>query len=300
MKRWLPLLLVVVAVVAALLEPTKTVIGRIRGEAFVEGRSASFWHDRLAGDDPAAREKAVETLLKGGAASAPVLQQILARAQVPEVRWTAIELLSKQGGQARAAVPDVIRALGDSDPHVQTVAATALPEIETPASEAVPALAKLLDSNPSVPVERALSKYGADASPTLDRLVAILRDRSLDTEVRWNAARTLGKMREAGAPAIPALLETMHDEAPTIREHAAEALGDIGPPARHTVPELCKLLTDSYVKVRRDAVRSIGQTGVEPGELPTVMAAIEPLLKDPEAIVREAAAKTLETLKSAQ
>jgi len=138
-----------------------------------------------------------------------------------------------------------------------------------------------------------LSRYGADAKPALGRLLEIAAAESLDIEVRWNAVRTLGKMREAGADAIPSLLPMLKSPESRLREHAAEALGDIGPPSRSVVDQLFPLLTDPDIKVRRDSVRSIGQIGAGPEAIPFV----EKLVKDPEQIVRDAATKTLEQLR---
>lgn len=282
-----------IAVLGALFEPTRTVPGLVRGEPFFESRAATYWLAELQATDPASRETAYQKLLEADATAIPVLRHLLVHASEAEARWTAAELLGKKKGLARDAASDLLHALDDSDGHVRAVAATAIPEVETPASDAVPALLKHVRSDAAVPVIRALSRYGADAKPSLPELVSILEDKTLDIETRWNAARTIGKMREAGDDAIPVMVAMLKHEDSRIREHAAEALGDIGPPSRPAIDALVAVLGDKDTKVRRDAVRSIGQIGADESVIPEV----EKLVKDPEAIVRDAAAKTLEQLR---
>ena len=298
MKRLVAVLgLVALAGAAAVLEPTQTIPGKLGGDAFFEGRPTRVWLKTLESEDVAAREAGIGRLEAGSdASSVELLRQIVVRAPQAESRWTAIELLGKKKGAARSAAPELLKALDDSDPHVRSVAATTLPEIETPADQAIPALiGKLHDQSP-VPVIRALSRYAEKAQPATSELIKIMQDGSLPEDVRWNAIRTLGKMREAGADAIPELVPLVKDPATRIREHAAEALGDIGPPSRAHIPLLVSSLADPDVKVRRDSVRSIGQIGVEPGSLAGVIAEVEKLAKDPEEIVRDAAQTTLKQL----
>jgi HEAT repeat protein len=245
----------------------------------------------LLSDDPVVQAEARERLTAGGAEAVPVLLELLQDQsagdwQAAEARWQAAELLGQIGPEAESASDALLAALQDPDLHVRLVAATSLPQVNTPADRAVPALQALLRDDVSESVLRALSVYGAEAEPVLDDLVEILADQGQDTELRWNAARTLGKMRDAGAKAIPVIVEHLKDSAPTVREHCAEALGDIGPAAIETVAELVAVLDDPAVRVRRDAVRSLGQMGAPADK---VLPAIRPLLNDPEQMVRDAA-----------
>lgn len=281
------------------LEPSGTILGKLRGEPFFQGRSGSSWSAAIISEDPTVKEAARKALEDAtGAEAVPVLDFLVRQTKgEAEVRWTAAELLGKKGTAARSSAGSLIQALQDSDAHVRSVAATALSTIEAPASDVVPALKELVEREPKVPVLRALSVFGADAAPALERLRAILNDKALDSEVRWNAARTIGKMHEAAADAIPDLVANLTDPADRLREHAAEALGDIGPPAAVAVPELTKALEDPFVKVRRDSVRSLGQIGPAAR---TAIPAIEKLLNDPEAIVKDAAKTALERLSSTE
>lgn len=276
-------------------EPTGSVRGYLRGEPFFAGRSTGHWERLLASDDPAQSDAALAALSDGGSAASAVLCALTRRLSAPpEVRWNAAELLGKAGIQSAEVSETLLAALRDPDPHVRTVAADAVPKVQTEAVQAVPALSQLLDTQHDVPIIRALSVYREQAQPALPRLRELMNDRSLPSEVRWNAARTIGKMGAAGAAAVPALIPLMKDEEPTVREHAAEAAGDIGPAAESAVPALLETLTDSFHKARRDAVRSLGQIGGDTAR--SAVPEIEKMLSDPEEIVRVAARKTLEQL----
>jgi HEAT repeat protein len=293
MRKWwiVGLLLLGILAVACWFEPTGTVRGWLRGEAQYQGRPTNYWRRGLQSNDPVVKSGTREGLVQGGADAVPVLLELLDTAaegdwQAAEVRWQAAEILGQIGEEAQTSSEKLLAALRDPDLHVRLVAATSLPQINAPADRAVPALQELLESDVSESVLRALSVYGPDAGPALEDLVGILADQTMETELRWNAARTLGKLREAGAKAIPALVEHLEDAEPTVREHCAEALGDIGPLALETVPNLLAVLDDPAVRVRRDAVRSLGQIGAPADQ---VLPAIKPLLNDPEEIVRDAA-----------
>jgi HEAT repeat protein len=291
-KAWIcGLVTLGVLAVACWLEPTGVVRGWVWGESFFQGRPTNYWHRKLLSDDPVVQSTAHEELSQGGPDAVSVLLELLGSQgeeewQSAETRWQAAEILGHIGPDAQASSTALLAALKDPDLHVRLVAATSLAQVETPANQAVPALQALLKADVSESALRALSVYGAEAVPALEDLLGILSNESLDTELRWNAARTLGKMREAGAAAIPTIVKYLQDPAPTVREHCAEALGDIGPLAMDSVPALVAVLNDPATRVRRDSVRSLGQIRAPADE---VLPAIEPLLNDPESIVREAA-----------
>ena len=296
MKKWALVLvaITIVFVVAAFFEPTGAISGRLRGESFFESRPSSYWARQLAGE-PAASALAVERLEGGKGHAVDVLVEVLqgTAEYSSEARYTAAEILGKIGPEAEAAGDAALAALDDPDLHVRSVTATALPKIGVPAKKAVPALTENLKEKPSVVAARALSEYKGDAIEAMPTLIEILQNKELDSEIRWNAARTLGKLGPDGAGAIAALVAALEDEEATVREHSAEALGDIGPKASESVPALVAVLDDPAVKVRRDAVRSLGQIG--PASKVAV-AEIKNLLDDPEEIVREAANNALKAI----
>ena len=152
-----------------------------------------------------------------------------------------------------------------------------------------------LNREPTVRVLRALNEYGSDSPPAIGSLIEVLRNRSLPMEIRWNAARTLGKIRESGVPTVSVLIEHLLDKKNIVWEHTDEALGDIGPRTAEGVPRLVGVLNDPATRVRRDGVRSLGQISTAAA---VAVPDIAKLLEDPEAIVRGAAKTALELLTS--
>jgi HEAT repeat protein len=72
------------------------------------------------------------------------------------------------------------------------------------------------------------------------------------------AADALGRI---GAPAVPALIETLANPDATLRLKAVEVLARMGPEAQEAVPRLVELLNDSDPAVRKAATRALGQIG---------------------------------------
>lgn len=235
------LVIVLLISVAILVEPSGTLRGRLWGDTFYQNRSASALRSMLAGG-PAEQAQAEAALAHPLAV--PVLRQILlqpAREGGPaEARLIAARLLGKIGPEARAAELELLAALRDADPHLPGIAAASLPKVGVPADKALPALLTLLDTPHAAVALRAMSEYRAEARSMLPQLQAVLSDRSRDSEVRWNAARTLGKIGPDAVTAVPTLIEQLRDDDALVREHAAEALGDIGPPPSKRCPPWLK------------------------------------------------------------
>src|SRR5215470_16544579 len=100
------LILAVVVVAAAWFEPTATLRGWARGDAFTGGRSATYWQRKLASEDPIDQAESPERLRKAGADAVPTLVQLL-NASEPAVRWQAADILGKIGKDAASALPNL-------------------------------------------------------------------------------------------------------------------------------------------------------------------------------------------------
>jgi HEAT repeat protein len=123
----------------------------------------------------------------------------------------------------QAAVPGLLRALGDAEWEVRWAAAKALGWIGD--AVAVPGLlAALRDANAYVrqAAAKALGQIGDAAA--VPGLLAALRD--ADAGVRQAAAAALG---EIGAPAVPGLLAALGDADADVRRAAAKALRNLLP-----------------------------------------------------------------------
>jgi HEAT repeat protein len=291
------LAVLIAAVLAAIfLDPDARLLGWLRGESFFQGRATSAWRAGLRSETPSIQLESATALKNGGPGAVPVLIELL---QTPvdaagsaHVRWTAAELLGKIQPEAVAAIPDLIEALKDPDPHVRIVTITSLGAMTSRPAEVVPALISMLNTPQRLGAIRALSRFRHEASPAIKPLLVLFQN-DPDVEVRWNAARTLGKMGPAGKEAVPQLIDGLKSKEDLIREHAAEALGDIGSEARAAVNELAKTLRDPVMKVRRDAARSLGQIGAA---AKPALSSLRECLQDSEAQVRAVAAKSMKQI----
>src|SRR5438876_5804338 len=295
-RRWVLIVtaLVIVAAAVVLLEPTGVPRGFLRGEPFFEGRPASTWGQRLRDENPKVQADARRSLRIGGSAAVPVLAALVsARDQdweLAHVRIVAVDLLGDMGVAARDAIPALIEALADPDPTVCSRAAEALGAVGPDDRRVIFELIVQLNTPNAVSAARGLAKCGSAALPGSDALIALLRH--ADADVRWNAARTLGRIH--AAKAVVPLIAVLKDPNDEVREHAAEALGDIGPEAAGAVDSLIATLKDANAKVRRDTARSLGQIG--PAAKRALPALHDLAKSDPEQIVRDAAAKSVSPL----
>jgi len=283
------LLLVVCGIAAYFLDPDRRLQGIIHGYPTFEGRAASAWQHDLSDKDDIKRNITVERLKNGKAAAVPVLVWVLRAGGQSEARWNAADALGQIGAESRVAAKDLVAVLDDPDPYVKTTAFKALSRLAPKATEPMPPemegiVTQLIARFPEVESIRLVSdfkRHGAGAVPKLTELL-----KHSDSAVRWNAARTLGKIGEPAKSAIPALVAQFTDDVTQVREHAAEALGDIGPAAAETVPQLVTLLKDPEWKVRRDAVRALGQIGPA---AKSVLSQVQAMKADADADVREKA-----------
>jgi hypothetical protein len=116
-------------------------------------------------------------------------------------------------------------------------AAVKPPEVPTDLAGATRALS---DPDPVVRglAARELGKMGAAAAPAVDALAARLKDS--DRVVRMAAAEALAAIGPKAAPAVPALVAAagVADENVNVLRACAEALGAIGPAAKPALPVL--------------------------------------------------------------
>lgn len=278
------ILLLAVAGLAVAFDPDRRAVGWARGEPFYHGRAASAWRRDLQQPDAAGAGEAFNTLVAGKGEAVPVCTWVLRSAPEAEARWRAADALGKIGKDAAPAGPDLVAALGDSDPLVRQVAVRAVGDLAPDVPGAVPALTTLF---PDIEAIRAVARFGPAGAEAVPALVALFRHD--DSTVRWQAVRAVGKFGRPAVAAVPELIRlTGSDPDAIVREHAAEAMGDIGPAAAAGIPALVKAMHDPVARVRRDAVRSLGQMGpTAKGALADVRAATS----DPDPDVKAAATR---------
>ena len=108
-----------------------------------------------------------------------------------------------------------------------------------------------------------------------------------DWEVRWDAARALGEIKDPRA--VEPLSAALKDERFSVRQAAAEALGKIG--NARAVEPLIAALGDERSDMRQAAAKALGAIGDARAMEPLIAA-----LKDKDSAVRKAAAEALDHL----
>jgi HEAT repeat protein len=216
---------------------------------------------RLADPDENVRLRAAAALVAIGPSPAwlPQLIQLLEQEAAP-VRAVAARVVAAMGPAGRDAVPSLLAALGEPDDVTRSAVALALAQVGPEARAAVPALLAVM---------------------------------AAQGEARFRAVEAVGRIRDPGA--VPALCAALGDPNGDMRWQAARALGRIGPKARSCTPSLLGALEDANSDVRMAAVRALPRLGVGRDQ---VLPALEKLCSDPSPEVRSEAARVLKTLGS--
>jgi len=211
----------------------------------------------IADADPSVAVAAGAALVRLGAPAVAPLQAKLAD---PAARLAAMEILGTIGGKAKAALPDMVKALADPDDTFQSDAAVAIAGFGADAADAVPDLNKLLEKATTAPGTRyaaayALGRIGAAAKPALAKLreLAATEDELLATVAVWAALKIDPADSSLFASAVPRLRKALRSGEEIVRLEAAVALGDIGPDAKPALPILELVAEDDPLSSVREA-----------------------------------------------
>jgi hypothetical protein len=151
----------------------------------------------------------------------------------PWEREQSFRTLAAIGPDAKAAVPELIKIVGDESLYpssLQWAALRAIEAIGPAAKEAVPTILEALRKNPRLcySAAPALGAMGPDAAEAVDDLLRLLQGghRTLAGESvpRSLACEALGRIGPLASKAIPALVVATHDRYPAVRRAAREAL----------------------------------------------------------------------------
>ena len=200
------------------------------------------------------------------------------------IRLAAAVALGGIERPARAAVPDLVDALPDTDAKARTESAWAIGQIGAEAAPAIPTLVKLMQTESDYGVVdecvHALGKIGSKAVPVLTEHIA-----AGDPDIRIRFVTALGEVGSAAAPSIPQLARAAVDPDEEIRTAAVEALGLVGkgPSADTVIPILLAALKDKDGNVRKNAVLGLDRIG---SKTERVIAALIAALRDSEVEVR--------------
>ena len=139
------------------------------------------------------------------------------------------------------------------------------------------------DPSPRVRFEAAQAVFalGVPDADSLDVLTRGLKHE--DPRVRAFATWTLGEMREAAQPAVPALVALAREDGGAGKTGALTAIGKIGGNSPETMPLLLQELKHPKEARRYRAARTIGRMGEAAG---SAVPGLVEALRDPSALVR--------------
>jgi HEAT repeat protein len=199
--------------------------------------------------NPNTAPEAVKQLTELGPDAVPALTQGL-WVEHASTRRTCATVLAEIGADARAAIPSLVRALGEDSKDVRRAAARALGMIR--AHSAIPALTRALkDDAPAVRLAAAdsLIALGADATVVLPVLTKSLK--SDEPDERYFAVALLGELGPEAEPALLALQGALVEADPALMARIAETLGRIGSEAKTVALVLKKKAEDDKNAVSR-------------------------------------------------
>lgn len=203
----------------------------------------------------------------------------------------AIESLKSIGTSAIPSLIQIARNEKEKPKH-RRLAIQTLGELGDSAKSAVPALAKILESNPRKELKlatlAALSEMGKSARSAVPQLTKALKDN--DEMVRMGAAKVLGNIGSPAKDAMPTLIEALDDPSKRVRVRVISAIANFGAEAKPAISELIQSLNAPDHDVRIAAILAFGKLGTEAKPAVSFLAQA---LEDPDAEVRTKTATTL-------
>ncbi len=196
-------------------------------------------------------------------------------------RRRGVEILSELGAKAKAAKPELEKALKDEDSVVRLRVAGVLgaigPDAERYINPLITALTGSVSTDERVAAFDALCAIGPNSIPALKEVSA-----SGTIDVRKTAIHCLACIaRHKSKEAYLELAKMLSDPNREIRRKAVGDMGMIEPGAKEAVPALRMVLRDDDLEMRQWATRCLWQIGVG------VESAIPELLKGIESPDRE-------------
>ncbi|MEH1946503.1 MAG: PBS lyase, partial [Nostoc sp.] len=108
---------------------------------------------------------------------------------------------------------------------------------------------KTVDSTVRYGAASALGNLGEAAKPYVKDIADILKDKTVDSIVRSGAASALGNLGEAAKPYVKDIADILKDKSvdSNVRSRAAVALGNLGEAAKPYVKDIADILKDKTV-----------------------------------------------------
>jgi HEAT repeat protein len=193
------------------------------------------------------------------------------KSQMKDERIDALRDLSSLGRPATAAIPNILPLLHDSDEDVRAEASSALVELG-PGPDTIPALLAEVRADPNG--WEALEVLIAVGRPAVPVLLELLHDE--DAELRESAIYAFGEFGPAAPEAVPALIGLYSTEPLERRIAIANTLAEIGSGARQAIPVLIPALSSSSGAMRLAAAQALWRIEGRPERVvPVLMAVVE-------------------------
>ncbi len=216
----------------------------------------------MGDSDPLVLESVAQALAKAGGGH---VEEIAAALSDKARRDCAVRTLVGLGSECASAVPQLSESLGDSRPMFRREALFALAKIGPEAAKAVPQIqAELNDETPEVQYAAVytLGKIGPAAKSAAPALRKNLSsdDAFLKMASVWALLQIEGKSDQLVSMAVPMFTKLLNDDHEMRRVEAARSLGEIGPAAAPAMSRLKKLAetdTPSVRAVAREAIAKI-------------------------------------------
>lgn len=195
-------------------------------------------------------------------AADPSVKDLIGLLSSPDaaVRLKAVDQLGAQGEKAGEAGPALAPLLTDADPLVRRRAIKTLLAIRPDQKVMLPIWIKLMEDSPPEVHARILNAITDAGAPAVPRLIEALKN---DRVAYW-VCIVLRGMGPAAKAAVPALVEKLKDPQPDIRREAVLALGAIGEAAISAVPQIVAALDDENAQGAATFV--LGQLGKIPAD----------------------------------
>lgn len=241
----------------------------------------------------ARRAAAAQALRIMGTQAAPALPDLRAALQSDSTAaWHAALALAQLGAPG---LDTLAQALAETPPMQQGFVCYAIGSQGAAASNAVPALARILRSGDTQVVDKAASALANIGSPAVPLLIPILQD--ADPQSRLLSVNALGIIGPPARSALPAMLELARTDAPPVRASAVEAISHVQARSDAVFQALLQALNDPARVVRLKAMEALGRAGIQRPELAPALIA---RLADESPEIRSQAAAQLGALDKAR
>lgn len=227
----------------------------------------------------------------GKAAVAPLLDLVRAN---PQVRMSAINALGTIGPAASEAVPQLIAIMqSDADNYARREAALALGKINPDARVVQPAYVRALGDSDAQVRRWAVAGLANLRPPATSAVADLTRLASSDPsrDTRLAALEAVSSISPSSAGTVSTMRKALADAESLVKGAAARALARAGPSAADAVGDLAALASrDPDNSVRDYTVRALGAIGPKARPaVPSILAA----LRSPDSHARVTAAQAL-------